>query len=289
MAIWSAGRKPKDEKEKALVKSIGRKMKNLEEKHQCYYNPELEEMHGSLKAIQWELFSFPKDSLGMKKLKELSLEEQQEVYQNKIVPDIDEDGRYWYGHDASVEMTFEKWKEIESNDYVWDTMPKDIWQICFGSVFCSPPKRTDFDAYHIVYSKSLPQCLIDKAWESMGLRQALLYASELQAFKEQWEIEHPELTAQIQDNRNKLKEFEKDICNIDFILMKEIEQEQYRFKLQNKYGKGFIIFFWQIWNLYMSYRACEEASKWLRFWGDRGHPIYSSECILRIPMKSPIL
>jgi len=189
----------------------------------------------------------PEESVGMKRLKELSVALQRKAFEEYAVPRI-KDAKE--GHkdfnDHWKDMTFERWVKETADSFLDRDMPelmKDMPR-AFGP-FQYLAGWMSFRGKCVGYCELIPSDLQDEAYTDMEPEQMLDYAIRLEQHAKKWEKENPELFSQSERFRDEHEGWSK-----------ENESEL------NDSG-------------YFDYKILREAITWLRFWAEKGHGMWA--------------
>lgn len=272
--------KPKKDEDAAEIQKIRERISELDKNFDFGKNPAAKREYRELQTALSELLSSPEETVGMKRLKDLSADEQKEAFENYAKPRTD-DAKKGDGNPRFVEhwkdMTFERWIEEAKDSFLEHTMPalmKDMPR-AFGP-FGSIAGWMSFRGKCIANCDIISDELRNESYQDMTPDQMLDYANRLEEHAKEWEQKNPELYEQVQKNKDKLKEWEKDNDWTITLGMDEAKKKEHMQKMRKKYGNEFIGLIDVLKeSKHDHYDVLKDAISWLRFWGEKGHGMHA--------------
>lgn len=276
---WCLKDKPRKAEYVTEISRIKTRMKELDNLD-FKDNPEAKKESGELNLKLSELQICPEETVGMRRLKELSLDEQKKAFEEYAVPRI-RDAKAGKGHDSFnkywKDMTFGKWLEKHANNFLEHEIPgimKDLPRT-FGP-FQSLAGWMSFRGKCIGNSEMIPSNLRNEAYSDMNPEQMIEYAAHLEIFTKEWEQKHSEILSQLENYKEQLNSWNKDNDWMVLIGKNEEQMKEHKQKMKAKYGNEFIGFK-EVLNdtSYGDYKILKDAITWLRFWSERGHGMWA--------------
>jgi hypothetical protein len=226
-----------------------------------------------------EISVTPYETVGMKKLKDLHHTQKSAAYTKYKLPIIKNTllgiRPSWEDQDEYIGMTLEKYLDEYGDRYIYDSAPTEIRRAaCIEGRFCCMYNPMDFYAGLLEEKDNL--IVRDKSYMDPGTRKSpedmINFAEELDKSIQRWEQDNTKLMKIIAPNKKQLLEFERDTHWSWSHYFVPSEYAHHERLVQQKHGQKFIQLFEHLEETaYPYYRSVEDAIKWLRFWGNRGH------------------
>jgi hypothetical protein len=222
----------------------------------------------------------PEETVGMKRLKQLSDDEQRKAFKTYAVPRI-KDARKSKGHKGFIshwkDMAFERWtKEYAEAFLEWD-MPEIMKDMprTFGP-FQAMAGWMSFRGKCVGFCELIPSDIREEAYRDMEPHQMLDYADRLEHHATQWEKNNAELLLAADKNNEKISAWKSDNDWTFLISMHDKQKAKHEERMLEKYGNEFICLLKSLNDAqYSDYSILKDAITWLRFWGERGHGMHA--------------
>jgi len=222
----------------------------------------------------------PEETVGMKRLKQLSEDGQKKAFETYAVPKI-KDARKGDGPEEFISdwknMTFERWTKEYAEAFLEEDIPEIMKDLprTFGP-FQAMAGWMSFRGKCVARCEVIPSDLREEAYRDMEADQMLDYANRLEHHATQWEKNNAELLLDAKKNNEKIKAWERENDWIIIVRMNEKQKAQHEKCMSEKYGNKFIGLLKSLNDArYWEYGIIKDAITWLRFWGERGHGMHA--------------